>query len=176
MSSHFRTHLYIFLRCKKLYRITPWSQPVFYLFQVYCYKDVDKSIFITPLGWAQSRCNPKKYPEFSEPPCFCLGDSRLSPDQSKLILDNACRSFGYKVIKKNELWGSTVGYFIKFCASLTKLWFAGKTRGDLPLCCTRGQFLVYLELTAILDSQLFPTFLRPNIWAKKTWKKELNFL
>jgi hypothetical protein len=27
---------------------------------------------------------------------------------------------------------------------------------------SRGQFLAYRELSAILDAQLFPTFMRPN--------------
>ena len=64
--------------------------------------------FVTPLGWAQSRCNPKIYPKFSEGPCYCLGDSRLSPDQSKQILDNACRSYAFKV-NKSKFQGEGVG-------------------------------------------------------------------
>ena len=46
-----------------------------------------------PLGWEQARCDPIEYPYFYEPDCFCLGDSRLTKEQSKSILDTACRSF-----------------------------------------------------------------------------------
>jgi hypothetical protein len=41
--------------------------------------------------------------------------------------------------------------------------------------CNRGRFLVNRELSAILDVQLFPTFLRPNDWSQKSWKRSSTF-
>jgi hypothetical protein len=38
-----------------------------------------------------------------------------------------------------------------------------------------GRFLVYRELSAIFDTQLFPSFLRPNSWAQKSWKTSSTF-
>ncbi len=51
----------------------------------------------------------------------------------------------------------------------------------------RGRFLVYRELSAILDAQLFPTFFRPNSWApflrllpptfyRTLWTVKVNFI
>ncbi len=61
-------------------------------------------------------------------------------------------------------------------------WFSGPFKRY-----TRGQFLVYRELSAILDAQLFPTFFRPNSWApflrllrptfyRTLWTVKVNFL
>ena len=69
------------------------------LSQVYCVAvPGGNTTFQTPLGWEQARCDSARYPDFSEPDCYCLGDSRLTKAQTKSILDNACRSYAPRFV------------------------------------------------------------------------------
>jgi hypothetical protein len=57
--------------------------------------------------------------------------------------------------------------FVFECAMV--LWLAHLANTMRVSTQTWGQFLVYRELSAILDAPLFPTLFKPNSWAPFSW-------
>ncbi len=66
------------------------------------------------------------------------------------------------------LWQQCDIKIIKYCVTLSKLG-VHITKHSLRCFHIRGLFLDYRELSAILDPNFFPTFLRTNSWVPFSW-------